>query len=582
MSNLSSTYQTRIAVTPEIDAFLSGYADRYNYVERTLYADMQKKSAPAAFFKNDYLIEYGISARQFNAIGRNLEGKIDSVLELLDLRKQELTIKLGKEMKTVKKLKGKIKAYKTKAAKTKTVNIEACAANKKNEFIVHQKNRKIDIINRKLTAINIQKDDHDARLCFGSKALFRKQFNPEINGYANHAEWQKDWRDKRNSQFYVLGSGDEETGCQGCRTTENSDGTFNLKLRSLSKVATYLEINNVSFKYGSAVISNAILCNAIAKDSRSDKGKQLRKLAKTTDEPDESAESVTKPTATLGAALSYRFMRDAKGWRLMITTDLPEFKRISVNGDGFVGLDINADCITMAETNRHGNLIKSKVFPLVTYGKTTDQAEAIICEVAKQIVAYAVSVKKPIVMENLSFKTKKAALSKENKKHSRMLSSLSYNKIIQAIKSRAYRHGIVTKQINPAYTSVIGLVNHVKPLGLSVHQAAAYVIARRGSDFRERPITGKTVTAPTPKGDHVTFPLPARNRENHLWTFWRSVKSIHTAVLAAHFRPPQGEPSPSGRLRTAKSKAPEFTVRPRDVNRQQNCSAGVLEDDIPW
>ena len=162
-----------------------------------------------------------------------------------------------------------------------------------------------------------------------------------------------------------------------------------------------------------------------------------------------------------------------------------------------------------------------------------------------------------------------------------MLSSLSYNKIIQAVKARAYRFGITTKQVNPAYSSLIGLVNYSRSKGISVHQAAAFVIARRGSDCRELPTTGAGAIVPTPKGDHVAFVLPVRNRTEHIWKFWASVKTIHSGVLAAHFRPPQnGDPLFSGSQK-AKRKCPEFTVRSRNPNRQQHCSAGVMEN-IPW
>jgi IS605 OrfB family transposase len=572
MSNQSSTYQARIVVDPEIETFLDAYANHYNFVEHTLYADMRKTGNPAASFKNDYLIKHGLTARQFNAIGRNLEGKIDSVLKLLSLREQETKIKLEKEIKALEKLTSKIKT-----AKKNGINCD------KAKFSKHQKSRRIAVFQDRLAKIEQQETDHDARICFGSRELFRKQFNHEINGYANHAEWQKDWQAKRSSQFYVLGSGDEESGCQGCLITKNPDGTFSLKLRSLGKTAEYLILKNIDFKYGADVISAAIVNNVAAKSTRSNRDSQVRqnKMLEAI-----AAEKNIEPTlidvkpAVLGQALSYRFIRNGKGWRVMITTDAPAFERVSVKCNGMVGLDINADCIAMAETDRFGNLVKSKIIKLVTYGKSSDQAEALICEVAKQIVNYAVSVKKPICMEKLDFKNKKAALSKENPKQSRMLSSLSYNKIIQAIKSRAYRFGIVTKQVNPAYTSIIGLVNYSKNKGISVHQAAAFVIARRGSDCRELPNTGVGTVVPTPKGDHVAFVLPVRNRTKHIWKFWTTVKTIHTEVLAAHFRPPQGDPLLSGR-QNPKRKCPNFTVRPRNSNRQQNCLVGVM-DDIPW
>jgi hypothetical protein len=62
------------------------------------------------------------------------------------------------------------------------------------------------------------------------------------------------------------------------------------------------------------------------------------------------------------------------------------------------------------------------------------------------------------------------------------------------------------------------------------------------------------------------------------------LKEYRAAVLAAHLRPPKGEPlRPDRSLKVAKpatGKVPRFTVRFRDASRQ-NCSAGVM-DDIPW
>jgi IS605 OrfB family transposase len=227
----------------------------------------------------------------------------------------------------------------------------------------------------------------------------------------------------------------------------------------------------------------------------------------------------------------------------------------------------------------------------VTYGKTSDQAEAIIGDAVKIAVDLAIKAFKPIVIEKLKFSRKRSELEGENPKYARMLSSFSYNKIIQGIKSRSHRSGIEVIEVNPAYTSIIGLVNYSKRLGISVHQAAAYVIARRGSEFRERPIQEKETTIPTLKGDHVTFPLPVRNRGKHVWSFWSDVKKYTKAVLAAHTRPPDnacversrnGDPAKKMKPKTSKRKCPVYSVRSRSANRQQHCLADVMEDSIPW
>ena len=151
-------------------------------------------------------------------------------------------------------------------------------------------------------------------------------------------------------------------------------------------------------------------------------------------------------------ALSYRFLRDDKGWRVFITTNMAEIKTVSVKASGVIGIDINADYLAVSETDQFGNLVNSRVIQLVTYGKDSDQAKAAIGEAVKAAIAIVSKVLKPVVIEKLDFSKKKAELENENPKYSRMLSSFACNKVVQGIKSRAYRFGIEVLEVNPAYT----------------------------------------------------------------------------------------------------------------------------------
>ena len=71
------------------------------------------------------------------------------------------------------------------------------------------------------------------------------------------------------------------------------------------------------------------------------------------------------------------------------------------------------------------------------------------------MVAYAREVGKPILIEQLDFRQKKAVLEGENPRYSRMLSSFSYGKIKAFFLSRGYREGVEVHQVNPAFSSVI-------------------------------------------------------------------------------------------------------------------------------
>ena len=147
---------------------------------------------------------------------------------------------------------------------------------------------------------------------------------------------------------------------------------------------------------------------------------------------------------------------------------------------------------------------------------------------------YAREVGKPIVIEKLDFRQKKAALEGESRRYSRMLSSFSYGKIKAYFISRGYRQGVEVHQVNPAYSSVIGRVKFMERYGLTVHQAAALVLARRLLNCSER-IPRRWVCS-IGNGVHVAFTVPVRKRVKHVWTYWGAISGQLRPALAAQHR----------------------------------------------
>ena len=253
------------------------------------------------------------------------------------------------------------------------------------------------------------------RLCFGSKRLWRKQYHLEANGYTSHEEWLRDWQATRSDEFFVLGSRDETAGCQLCVASIADDGTLTLRLRMPDCLAEqhgkYLAIEGVRFAYGHEQLLAALQSNAEYTQYRRDHGD---KAARATD---------------LGQAISYRFKRDAKGWRVFATTRMMDVPVVTDQCLGAIGVDLNADHLAVAETDASGNYVNAWRVPLVTYGRSSRQAEALIGDAVASVVRYARESGKPIVIEQLDFQQKKAALESESYRYSRMLSSFSYGKI---------------------------------------------------------------------------------------------------------------------------------------------------------
>ena len=66
-----------------------------------------------------------------------------------------------------------------------------------------------------------------------------------------------------------------------------------------------------------------------------------------------------------------------------------------------------------------------------------------------------------------------------------MLHSLEYARFKEILQRSCDKNGVRIIEVNPAYTSKIGKQTYAKPFNLTVHEAASYVIARRGLGFQD-------------------------------------------------------------------------------------------------
>ena len=462
------TYQDRIHSFPDVDPVrgdgaLSDYAKLFGRVERDLFSRFCAGSSLTSL-KNAYLIRYRIPARMFNSLRVSLEGKISAVRKSMD--------------RHIESLKARIKRAEVQIA---------AAIERGNLNAAHQKKRRLSILARRLASVLLDKSSGRVRLCFGSKRLWRKQYHLEVNGYASLDEWKEDWRSARSDEFFVLGSKDETAGCQLCVATVQDDGRITLRLRLpdhlVAKHGKYLVMEDAHFHNGHAQVLAALQNNE-------------------------------------GQAISYRFKRDKKGWRVFVSVKHEPVLLVTTRRLGAIGVDVNADHLAVSETDYSGNWLRSLTVPLVTYGKSQKQAEALIGDAVAEVVALARASGKPLVLENLDFSKKRDQLEGEYPGRSRMLSSFAYGKIKAHFLSRGYREGVEVVEVNPAFSSLMGRVLFMERYGLSVDQAAALVLARRLLNCSEGiPDHG---LCPDGYGGHVAFraPAPGRKRVKHVWALW--------------------------------------------------------------
>jgi IS605 OrfB family transposase len=410
----------------------------------------------------------------YNAVSNDVRGDIESRKELLKRQITEKENDVKAIEKTIKSKKAKIKKIKKDTdipARQKTRRVKGLL------FVIHQKKRKLHRIKARLEQLQEDKSKGKIRLCFGSKELFRKQFEFKKNGYASFEKWKEDWRNSRNSAFFFIGSKDEKNGNQLCKLIKNEDG-FHACIRVpdtlVSKYGKYLYVPDVSFAYGEPELAQAV---------------------------------------ENGQALSHRFIRGKRGWYLHTSFFhyTPEKETRAPRDCGCIGVDINEKQVAVCEVDRFGNPVYFTTYSLNVRDRSEEQTKALVGDVVKNIVERAKAKNKPIVHEKLDFGKKRSQMKEQGTKYSRMLSGFVYSLFLSFLVRSGGKNGIKTYGINPAFTSLIGQYKFMGRFGVSSHEAAACVIARRCQRYCERIPTG------------AAFTLSVRNRVKHVWSYWNAL-----------------------------------------------------------
>lgn len=488
---LTQTYQTRVVLDDHQLSALKNTATLLSQVERSLFSDLMQKK-PINTLKSEYIKKYGITARHFNACRVLVEGKISSVATTQKERLADLN-------DTIDELEQKI------------IKISSS----KNQFKLYGVKKSLAKCTAKKTGLQYLVDSERVALCFGTKKLFNAQFHLEKNGFASHKEWKEAWENKRNSEFFTLGSKDESGGNQTCTPFLEANGMISLRIRlpdALVQEDKYLWIKEVKFAYGQNELISAIRENEARNHLQKNKDNAFK---------------------LMGRAICFRFLFDEKGLRLFATVNLPERTVVSKLSLGAIGVDINNDHLAISETDRFGNIVSLKNIPLVLYGKSSNQTKALIGDACKQVIEFALEKKKPVALEELNFQTKKKSLKENRVAYRRMLSSFAYNQIIQGIESQAFKNGIEVRHVNPAFTTMIGKINYAGKYGISVHHAAALCIARRMQGFSEN--LSRQTKVPTGKGTHMAFSVPVRNRKKSQMSYFKEVGKKLRATHVEYF-----------------------------------------------
>ena len=237
-----------------------------------------------------------------------------------------------------------------------------------------------------------------------------------------------------------------------------------------------------------------------------------------------------------GQAVSYRFKRDAKGWRVFVTTETVDVPVVTDQKRGAIGVDLNADHLAVAESDASGNYVHAFSVPLVTYGKSRHQAEALIGDAVARVVEYARRVGKPIVIESIWTSARRKPSWKASPGNTAACCRASVTA----------RHAGVFRVPRPPRRGGDSSGQPGFQLSHRSGEVHGEIWAQRtpGSSLGAGPQVAWLFRAHSaPLGSpqsamaaYVAFRVPVRKRVKHVWTYWGAIWGQLRPALAAHHR----------------------------------------------
>jgi IS605 OrfB family transposase len=170
-----------------------------------------------------------------------------------------------------------------------------------------------------------------------------------------------------------------------------------------------------------------------------------------------------------------------------VSFEIPTSEVRYTKENGVIAIDTNASPIhlAVAEVSKTGELLSYQTISLHHLlglsQNSKDHQEWIL---AHQIVNLAIQKGKAIAIENLK-KLKRGMRGDGKAELRKRLHQWNAKKFLQKLKRVAMLKGVEIVEVNPAYTSVIGMLKYAPQLSIDKDVAGAYVIGRRALGFKE-------------------------------------------------------------------------------------------------
>ena len=430
--------ESKIQYVPLLDVL----GNSYEHLRRTGLNDMQSGMSESEIEKS-YQSRFNIQWAWADSIATEVKQTYSQLTTALKLNSSRIQTQIKKKIvkaKTIFKSLSKVKNP-TGEQRNKALGLKS-------------KLLKIESLKKQLYKL---KTSNRLHICFGSKKLFNAQYHLAENGYKNHDEWLADWRKKRGGRFFCVG-------------------------KSTLGGGTMIKIFHIEGDNFKAVVTLPRLMH-------SEHSKKL-------EIPFVVTECCRRRKSSLLYAIEQKkpitvqvFRREHKenNWYIHLTTYVQSVPITTSFNNGCIGVDFNAESIDWAYILSDGNIKNKGRLPFKWQGFSSGQRQAMMRDVVAKLCDIAFARQCPIAIESLDFSQKKASMSEASKAYNSMLSNLSTSMFKEALISRCNRYGIGLHLINPAFTSVIGMIKFMPRYGLNSGSAAGMCIARRAMNMSERP-----------------------------------------------------------------------------------------------
>jgi IS605 OrfB family transposase len=293
----------------------------------------------------------------------------------------------------------------------------------------------------------------DKPVVFGGKRLFEKLCKNHLTGKARE-KLKKQWRELRQGTLVSIGSKSD----RGNRLARFEDLNGQLHLRITTGNREFMDAK-------------------VLREPSNSKDKWLTFMAMLL----ESWQTKNYFAYTVELKL-----RDGEVYG-SVSFEIPTPKVKYTKENGVIAIDTNASPIhlAIAEVSKTGELLSYQTINLHHLlglsQNSKDHQEWIL---AHQLLDLAIQNGKAIAVENLK-KLKRGMRGDGKATLRKILHNWNAKKFLQKLKRVAMLKGVEIVEVNPAYTSVIGMLKYAPQLSIDKDIAGAYVIGRRALGFKE-------------------------------------------------------------------------------------------------